>query len=300
MTLSGGARLDRWSVNEGELREWLLASGEPLRDERYPRRSGWRPTARAAAVVDAAKGLSLRAAAYLGWRLPTLNEFFRPFRVGADATAANPLLDPERLKGIEAGAELKRGPLTLSATLFANRLQNAIANVTLATGPGVFPGVGFVGAGGLYRQRRNLDSIRVRGAEASAAAEIGAVSLRLGASLTHARVESSGPAAALGGLRPAQTPRWMFSGEAGWNRDGQTLALTFHHSGAQFEDDLNSERLPPATTLGGFAAWPLTNRLDLVARGENLLNALVVAGIGGDGSVERATPRTIWIGLRLR
>jgi hypothetical protein len=25
-----------------------------------------------------------------------------------------------------------------------------------------------------------------------------------------------------------------------------------------------------------------------------------MAGIGGDGSVERATPRTLWIGLRLR
>ena len=27
---------------------------------------------------------------------------------------------------------------------------------------------------------------------------------------------------------------------------------------------------------------------------------LVMAGINGDGSVERATPRTLWIGVRLR
>jgi hypothetical protein len=33
---------------------------------------------------------------------------------------------------------------------------------------------------------------------------------------------------------------------------------------------------------------------------ENATDALVMAGIGGDGSVERATPRTLWIGLRLR
>ena len=43
--------------------------------------------------------VAVRAAAYRGWRLPTLNELYRPFRVGADATAANAALDPERLTG---------------------------------------------------------------------------------------------------------------------------------------------------------------------------------------------------------
>ena len=68
--------------------------------------------------------------------------------------------------------------------------------------------------------------------------------------------------------------------------------------GHQFEDDLNQARLPPATTLDAFGAWPLARGLQLIARGENLLDELVVAGIGNDGSVERATPRTLWIGLR--
>jgi outer membrane receptor protein involved in Fe transport len=31
----------------------------------------------------ASDAFSLRAAAYRGWRLPTLNELYRPFRVGA-------------------------------------------------------------------------------------------------------------------------------------------------------------------------------------------------------------------------
>jgi hypothetical protein len=57
--------------------------------------------------------------------------------------------------------------------------------------------------------------------------------------------------------------------------------------------------LKPALTLDGSAAWPLTPMLQLVARGENLFDASVEAGIGGDGSVERATPRTLWIGMRL-
>jgi len=70
--------------------------------------------------------------------------------------------------------------------------------------------------------------------------------------------------------------------------------------GAQFDDDLNIDVLKRATTLDAYVAWPLTKRLQLVARAENLTNALVMAGINGDGSVERATPRTLWLGLRLR
>jgi len=38
----------------------------------------------------------------------------------------------------------------------------------------------------------------------------------------------------------------------------------------------------------------------VVARAENVTDALVMAGVNGDGSIERATPRTLWIGLRLR
>ncbi len=70
--------------------------------------------------------------------------------------------------------------------------------------------------------------------------------------------------------------------------------------GAQYEDDLNSRSLDAATTLDAFAAWPLASRLQLVARGENLFDATVEAAVNGDGSIERATPRTLWIGLRLR
>ena len=113
-----------------------------------PRRLGAdRPGRRSPGAPRAA--LTLRAAAYLGWRLPTLNELYRPFRVGADATAANAALAPERLEGVEAGLELRPAPgARIGVTLFANRLDDAIANVTLGQGPGVFPGVGFVAAGG--------------------------------------------------------------------------------------------------------------------------------------------------------
>lgn len=298
MTLSGGGRLDHWDISNGRLFEWAIASGAVLRDDRFEDRSGWLPTARAGAVYDIGSGFSLRSAAYLGWRMPTLNELFRPFRAGADATAANPLLDPERLRGAEAGVRYGHSGVTLSATAFVNRLSDAIANVTLGQGPGLFPGVGFVGAGGTYRQRQNLDAVRVHGFEASAEIRRGEFTADLGASLTDANVEGSGAAAELDGLRPAQTPRIALTGGIVWERGRKAASINVRHVGAQFEDDLNEDKLKPATTLDAFAAWPLTRSLQLVARGENLFNELVEAGIGGDGSIERATPRTLWIGVR--
>ena len=104
----------------------------------YGDRSGWLPTMRGGAVIDLLNGTSFRLSAYRGWRLPTLNELFRPFRAGADATAANPALDPETLSGTEAGLRLNRGPVELSLTGFVNTLNDAIANVTLGRGPGHF------------------------------------------------------------------------------------------------------------------------------------------------------------------
>ncbi len=139
-TLKCRCELDHWRISEGILQERLISTGEALRDKAYPDRSGWLPTARAAAVLDLGEEVSIRSAAYVGWRMPTLNELFRPFRAGPDATAANPSLDPERLTGIDTGVDYRSDGTTISLTAFANRLSNAIANVTLAEGPGIFPG----------------------------------------------------------------------------------------------------------------------------------------------------------------
>lgn len=298
LTLSGGVRLDHWRIWDGELVEHLLATGRATRDEHYPSRGGWRPGARAAALVDVGGGLGLRSAAYLGWRAPTLNELFRPFRAGADATAANPRLKPERLAGAEAGIRYSRGAAGLSLTAFVNRLSDSIANVTLGHGPGIFPGVGFVA--GTYRQRQNLAYVGVRGLEASGELRREPWRFRLGAAYSDAEIDAEGAASALGALRPAQTPKFTLAGGVAWDSGGRAASLLIRHVGSQFEDDLNKRRLAPATTFDAFLTWPLRDKLHFIARAENLLNETVVAGIGDDLSVERGTPRTLWLGLRIR
>ena len=299
LTLTGGVRIDRWRISDGFLDELVLATSAVLTDKDFPDRSGWQPTARAGIAWRPAGAVTLRGAAYLGWRLPTLNELYRPFRVGADATAANASVSPERLRGAEAGVEFR--PIStarLGVTAFYNRLENGIANVTVGRGPGLFPGVGFVGAGGEYRQRRNIDAIESRGVEIDARLDLGRWSLRGGYSYADAEVEASGAALPLNGLRPAQTPRHSFAATVSWRSlAGARASLTGRYSGSQYEDDLNEQLLPDAVTFDAVASVPLSPRLRLELRGENLAGERVVAGITGNGIVERATPRTFWLGL---
>nr|WP_199857437.1 TonB-dependent receptor [Sphingomonas sp. EC-HK361] len=299
LTIALGGRIDHWRIANGFLSERTIATGAALTDTRFADRSGDEATGRAGIAWRVASPLTLRAAAYRGWRLPTLNELYRPFRVGADATAANALLKPERLGGYEVGATIApaRG-LRVNATWFDNRLDDAIANITAGSGPGNFPGVGFVAAGGIYRVRGNLDAIRARGVELDAEASRGAGFTRLSWSHVASRVEASGAAAPLDGLRPAQTPSDQLSGTLGWRHGRAVASGTLRYVSRQFDDDQNSRSLAPATTVDAYAALPLTRRLAIEARAENIADARVEAGISGTNVIERATPRTLWIGLR--
>ncbi|WP_246450419.1 TonB-dependent receptor plug domain-containing protein [Sphingomonas rhizophila] len=256
-TLNASGRVDRWAIGNGTFVQQSL-DGPILTDMQFNDRGGWQASGRLAGEVAVTSRLSLRAAAYRGWRLPTLNELYRPFRAGADATAPNAELDPETMVGAEVGGDVYLATdWNASVTGYTARLDGAIANVTLGTGPGVFPIVGFVGTGGAYRQRQNLDSILSRGFEADVAGKLGTFDARLSYAFVDARVEGTGAAASLDGKRPAQTPRHQLSATIGWSsvRD-LDVSVTGRLLSAQFEDDLNSRRLDPAVTFDGFASLP--------------------------------------------
>jgi outer membrane receptor protein involved in Fe transport len=203
---------------------------------------------------------------------------------------------------VEAGLDVR--PLAgarLGITAFANSLDGAVANVTLARGPGNFPQVGFVSAVGVFRQRANLDSIRTRGIEVDGGVEIGRVTAQFSYAHADARVRGSGASAALDGLRPAQSPVDSLSATLGYSDARFDLSATVRHTASAFEDDQNLRRLPSATTLDAVARLRLglERRLALVLRGENLTNTEVVSGIAANGVLDLAQPRTLWVGLAI-
>lgn len=283
LVLTAGLRADRWTIRDGFFRE-TNAAGVLQRDQRFPDRAGWNSSLRGGAIWNPGQGWALRGAVYSGIRLPTINELYRPFTVFPVTTRANPALRPERLRGFEAGVDFRPSTGTrLSLTAFDNRLRDAVANVTLAPD---------------LRERRNIDAIHARGLELGSAARFGPVRFESALALTDAEVEARGASAPLSGKRPAQTPRMAASATLAWQaRAGWLLSATLRHIGAQFEDDLETDALPAATTLDAYAEIPIMAGARFVIRAENLTDSEVVTR-NQAGSLDLGAPRTIWLGVK--
>ena len=150
-----GARADYWRNYNASRTETDLATNTTTLTV-FPDVSKATATARAGLVFRATHSFSLRAAFYQGFRAPTLDELYRPFRVGNILTLANANLGPEHVNGYEFGANQQvTAKLFWRATLFADRLDNPVSNVTLSTTPAL-----------ITQQRQNLGYASVKGAEA--------------------------------------------------------------------------------------------------------------------------------------
>lgn len=283
VTINGGLRADRSSITDGFYRA-VSANGSPISAITAPDRSDWSLSWRAGALFYATRRLDLRAAAYTGLRLPTLNELYRPFVVFPVTTEANADLVNERLQGFEIGFDWQPiNAVVIAVTAFDNEVENAIANVTV--GPNL-------------RRRANLPAVTAQGIEASIAAKFGSVSIDGALAWTDAEVRGNGASLGLDGRRPSQTPEFAATVTLGWQpAPGWRLAGTLRHVSAQFEDDLETDRLAPATTLDAFLAAPLWGRFSLIARAENLTDETIITRNQG-GSIDLGVPRTLWLGLR--
>jgi vitamin B12 transporter len=297
--LSGGVRLDKWWLRDADRREIDSATSATTLTEQAANRQGSQWSARIGATYKLTPALAARALVYTGWRLPTLNELHRPFRVGNDVTEANAALLPERLRGVDLGLHYEPiNTVSLDVTLFANELHDAIGNITRGAGPGVFPSVGFLPAGGTFRQRGNIDAVRVRGVEVTGRSQLPA-----GFSLDASVVATDGKIvradAVLLNKQLTQAPKWQMSGQLGWRgfADKLDAALTLRHVGAAFEDDQNLRSLPAYTTLDAVVRYQLTPEYSVRVSGENLTDSLIVSALATDGTITRASPRNISIGI---
>lgn len=299
--IAGGLRLDGWKNEKGRRLERDRATGLAVLDERDPERSGEVVSARLAARRMIGGGWAARAAAYSGFRPATLNELHRPFRVGNDLTEADAGLVPETLQGVEAGLAFEGARSALTATLFWNRIEDAVVNVTIGQGPATFPRAGFVPAGGVLRQRRNAGTIEATGVEIGARRTIrGSLALTAAVAITDARMDGGVAAPQLTGLRPAQAPIWSANAGIDWRAHPRlTLAARVRYESRRFEDDLNSRILDAAATADVRADWTLNDRATVWLAADNLFDKAVEVSETGGGVAGYGPPRTLSLGLRL-
>jgi outer membrane receptor protein involved in Fe transport len=293
-------RLDWWQASEGQRLERLIATGAPTLDVEAEDREVWAPNARVGLRHDFGTHYA-RAAAYAGFRPPTLNELHRPFRVGNDVTEANSTLEPERLYGLDAAFGDDDGDVAWSVGAFAVRLVDPITNVTLGIGPGTYPPGVFVPAGGVYRQRQNAGHIDAIGVEADARGALSdTLSWRAALSYTDAQVDGGDDAPQLTGLRPAQAPVRSITAGLAWRpwRSGEFSADARYES-ARFDDDLNTRRLGAALTLDLRFEQNIASHASAFIALDNALDAEIETGATADGVTLYGAPQAVRVGVRL-
>ncbi|MBI5691363.1 MAG: TonB-dependent receptor [Verrucomicrobia bacterium] len=317
-----GLRLDAWRDGDGHRDETDRDTGLAFRSDRYATQTGLEASPSAGLIWWPVKEWRWRANVQQAFRRPTLNELYRPFRQAANVTEANAALRTERVTSGETGLEWTRwvtrqvevpsmtakpqfksqsvAGLTLAATAFWNDLRDAVGNVTIARGPGTFPIVGALPAGGLGRQRLNLDRTRVRGVELSGTwSPVTALRLTGEVLFNDAHVRRSGVAPALAGRQVAQVPRRSAAAGLTWTAPGNwVVSARMRALGRQFEDDENQLRLGAAIVADLGIDRPLTKRVSLFVSGENLADARVETGRSADGVVNLGSPRLILAGVR--
>ncbi len=278
-------RLDAWAQRGGRSVATPLATGISVTTT-YPDRDETALSPRVGLLVRATPGLSLTASGYGAFRAPTLNELYRSFRVGDALTLANPGLAPERLRGGEGGALVTRGRHTLRLTAFSAEVRDAVANVTIATAPGL-----------ITRERQNIGSTRSRGVEAELDLRLGGRGvLSAGYALTDARVRSFPADPTLEGRRLPQIPRHQATLQARY--EGRLrLGLQARASSTAYDDDRNELELDPAFQLDLFAGFALRGSVLLFAAAENVFDAEIVAARTPVASL--AAPRQLRAGVRI-
>ena len=284
------ARADQWTIDEGRRIETSLASGALLREERYEDRDGVEPSASLEWIHEMPRDVESRVALGSGFRLPTLNELYRPFRVRDDIVEANADLDPERFLNAEAGLDWKANDeWKLGAAVFHHWISDAVANVPETPTPP---------SGGTKSTRDNVNEARVAGLEASAEwLPHESVTLAVRGLWSKTEFVSSPEQPLLEGKPFPQSPDLRVIADAEWRAlEGVSLFGGVEYGASQFDDALATRVIPDYTSVRLGVMRKIGNAT-LQVRIENLFDEEIVTGLSSNGLRTLAAPRSLWVSL---
>ncbi|MEX2303293.1 MAG: TonB-dependent receptor [Bryobacterales bacterium] len=217
-----------------------------------------------------------RASAYRSFRAPTLNEFFRDFRVGNVTTRGNADLRPETTVGVDAGLDWNFSSLITRTTLFWQTIDELIGNVTLVSGAQPI------------RQRQNIGEATARGVEFEVQKAFRAFRVEGAYLFADSQLDTN--------VWMPQTPKHQGSFQVLYSSGRTLVSAGIRAYSLQFEDDLNEFLLP------GFASvqFQVQHRFGRGFSGllgvENLLDKEYLAGFTPEPVI--GAPRLIRVGVK--
>jgi vitamin B12 transporter len=229
-------------------------------------------------------GWRLRASFGEGFKAPTLFQLFSNY--------GNAALEPERSTSADIGVELndRNSSVHLAATLFRRDSEDLIDFVSCF---GSTSGICTDRPFGTYD---NVGRVRAQGIELEARRELTeALSARFAYSFVE--TENRTPGSPNRGNVLARRPRHALSLGGEWrvNEGGAALGADLRWVSASYDDAANLVRMPSHAVVDVTARWPVSERIELFGRIENLWDEdyQTAAGYASPG-------RGAFVGARLR
>jgi outer membrane cobalamin receptor len=218
-----------------------------------------------------------RGTVYKSFRAPSLNELYREFRAGNAVTRANDTLKPEFAFGSELGIDFFGETTRGGVTFFRTSLSDLITNVTLLSTPTL-----------IERQRRNAGAALTRGIEANLTQRWRDFRLEFAWLYSESRFANR--------LRIPQVPKHAGNAIMMWAKGKTLVSGGLRSFSAQYEDELNTFRLPGYATVQLAMRHGLTDQISAIASWENLLDRRFYTGFTPVPAI--GAPRLWRAGLR--
>lgn len=193
---------------------------------------------------DIAPGWQVGVAGNTGFKAPTLTDLYGPWN-------ANPDLEPEKARNIEAGVRYTSDDYQLGLTVFRNKVRDLIIYT--------YDPITFAGSS------ENVDSATLQGVSLTAARSWGDTTLRAGADFLDARNDESG---ARLNRRAKQTYRLGAEHRLG----RLTLGGQFRFIGHRYDDPANTRRLGGYSLLDLTASYEFSSSVAVQVRWNNVLD----------------------------
>lgn len=250
--------------------------------------------------------VSLRAAVYKGFRAATMRELYRTASTrGGVILVNNPELEPERLLGIEAGADfILDNNVTLRVTIFQNTVEDLIQNITRGVAGNIPESIapcGLIDAGDTCRELANVGEMEATGVELEAEynpSERWRFFLSYLYNDTEVTKAPDNPQ--IVGKQIRQAARNSFTAKIQNSNRWFNTTLQGRYVGDRYEDDLNTLPVDEFFLLDATFSRDISDSIEVFMSVGNVFDKEYEIRVDHDGFVEIGRPRFVSLGVRIR
>jgi outer membrane receptor protein involved in Fe transport len=284
--LVANLRGDWFRDDQGRHKKWRLSNDAVLEDHSFVAREDFEAGGLLQLSRELTPQLAVRATVRSHVRQPTLNELYRPYRVGAFKVAANENLVTERITGTEVGLDWSPSEAcSISLTLFQDYLRDSVANVSDPAPP-------------YDAQRINLNQARSKGLELSLEYLLANdFNIELKSLLVDTEVRRCPENTSIVGNRFAQAPNHRSTASFSWTPSSWEFRLDARHESNRYDDALNSRLLDNCLNLDVSLSRIFSKNTRIFLTVNNITNEEIQTHRSAEGLVYVEAPRNWSAGL---